>query len=47
MYKEILLKGIVSEQDLQNLVDKCAYSDEKKVWIIPRFRLTNTGQLLG
>lgn len=27
------------------MVDKCCYSDEKKAWIIPRFRLTNNGLL--
>ena len=35
------MKGIVSESDLKALVQKCTYSDEKKLWMIPRFRLTN------
>lgn len=39
----MLLKGIVSEADLKALVQKCHYSDEKKLWVIPRFRLTNQG----
>lgn len=43
LYREILLKGIVSEADLKNLAEKCAWNDDKKMWVIPRFRLTSQG----
>jgi len=43
LYRDILLKGFISDSDLQNLIQKCTYNEDKKVWVVPRFTLNNSG----
>ena len=43
LHRDILLKGFICESDLQNLIQKCTYNEDKKVWIVPRFTLNNAG----